>query len=605
MGRHRKRVRQEDISNSCQEKFEHGEEILIKLKRGSNIEVDEELKRKHTVQKEKTKKGLRNTDKNQKRKSKHITHNKKNHKYRERNHEKSNKHKQKDSKPNKSNHAENGKMIVPSVESPSSEACDRTELHNRKLGHYHRQKETQSCTEDIPDDDLDMSLMSKRMLRTSKKNSKHPAKRKRTKHSIGLSKRDHDEELYEKLKMKVESIMVDKFRRVTGTIKNCAEKIRKSYHNQAIDDGKEVMDDVIKIIEKEKNESRVLFDEKISKNQTFIRRCNILESQLTNSVARCKKFASDARCYEKTKREKTALECEFKSVCKQNTALQTELSEVKEKFQGQLTDKVLELDRLKEVRNSLTNKGNEFREEIEKSLETQRVKQDFELDKIRKHHAKKISGLQVQCSELTIANLDMKKRNKDLKNMLKENQIDSPAFIKAGVATPEKGASVVHSEITNKKDIKTPFSGHRQEFHKLQCAKSSSNEISMLKADIASLRVSLESKSTQVSELWKIYNIYVILTGLYITKKELFFECLANNPKAKAEFLFSLICKDNRSSILYEKNSWEADWECPGFLNDCSGQFFECRLAPLFLKNVIKEIFSPCYHSKSLKPCHI
>ena len=122
---------------------------------------------------------------------------------------------------------------------------------------------------------------------------------------------------------------------------------------------------------------------------------------------------------------------------------------------------------------------------------------------------------------------------------------------------------------------------------------SRATEISMLKADINSLRVSLESKTVHLSELRKICNIYLILTGLHITKNELYFQCLAHNTEARIKFLFSLICHDNGSSLLYENNSWEAQNKCPAFLKECSGQFFERKMAPLFLKNVIKEVFSP------------
>jgi len=259
---------------------------------------------------------------------------------------------------------------------------------------------------------------------------------------------------------------------------------------------------------------------------------------------------------------------------------------------------------LNEIRNSLTIKAKEFREEIEKNLGNQRAKHTKELSKIREDHAKEISRLQVQCSDLTISNLDLKKRNKDLKKILMNNKIESPAFVRTVVTTPHRSTASDLSDqaafgATNEAK-NTPYSGHRQEFFKIQSAKSSSTEISMLKADIASLRVSLESKSTQISELWKIYKIYKLLTGLRITKNELFFECFAKNPEAKVEFLFSLIYQDNGGSILYEKNSWNAERECPAFLNDCSGQFFDCKMAPLFLKNVIKEVFSP---DKPVQPC--
>jgi len=613
MGKHKKSVRQEDISNSDTEENENGKRFPMR-KRSSNTEMEGELMRKRTVHKNKTSKETKNVYKNKKRKSKNNGHNEANPTYMERNHERSYKRRKKDSKFKKSKrsmHAEHTEMIIPSTEelSQSSEAgdCNESRIRNREPDRHHRLDENQSCIEGRQSptgDALEISLMSRRMLQVIKKNSKPHVKAKQKNHSNGSRKKNNWEDSYKKLVMKAESVLAGKFSNLAGTIKNCTERIGKSCENHVLANGKHVMDDVLKIIEKENSESCVLLEEKTSKNKTFAKRCRFLEKQLTSSEARCKEISRNARHYEKAKQEKTALEGEFKSVCTHNTALQTELSEVKQKFQEQVADKVTEIDRLKEVRNSLTIKAKEFREEIEKSLETQRVKHDFQLNKIRQQHAKEISEIQVQCSHLTTSNLDLKKRNECLMKVLKDNEIDSPAFVKSGVTTPEKCTSGKHSEVTNQSEVNTPISCHRQELYKLQCAKSSLKEISMLKADIASLRVSLKSKSTQVSELWKIYNIYVILTGLRIMKKELFFECVAKNSEEKLEFLFSLIYHDNGSSILYEKKSWKADRECPGFLNECSGQFFECKLAPLFLKNLIKHIFSPHDASKPAEPAH-
>jgi len=600
MGRHRKRVRKKDDINSDEEKFEHTDERMIKRKRKNNKEIGDELK------------GTSKVDKNQKRKLKQSRQNEAKHKYKERGHKKSNKRRQKDSKNSKhsSKHMEQKERILPAKE----ELCQRYDAGDceksrirKKVDRYDRLEEINSGSEDMqspPADDLDVSLMSRRMKQFPSKNSKSRAGGKQKNNSKRLRSK-HNDKSFEKLKMTVKNVMEDNFMHVVGAIQNCTERICKSSHIRTKDHEKHVYENVRKITEKENSESRVLFEEKISNNQTFIKRCRLLEKQLTSSEARCKQLAKDASRYKTAKREHKALEGEFKIVCEHNSALQTELSEVKQKFQEQLTDKTAEIDRLKEVRNSLTIKAKEFRLETEKSLKTQSVNHNLDLNKIREQHAKEISKLQVQCSDLTISNLDLKKRNEGLMKILKDNQIDSPVFVNSVVATPERGASADLSKTLNeidKEKCNTPYSGDRKELYKLQCAKSSSKEISMLKADIASLRVSLETKSTQVSELWKIYNMYAILTGLRITKNELFFECQVRNPEEKVEFLFSLICQDNGSSILYEKNSWKSDRECPCFLNDCSGQFFDCKVAPLFLKNVLMEIFSLGQNSRSVDP---
>jgi len=381
---------------------------------------------------------------------------------------------------------------------------------------------------------------------------------------------------------------------VIGIIKKCTKRICKSAQNQTHDYGKRLVENVRKLIEKENKKGFVEYKDKVQKTQTFLKRYQILEKQLARAETRSTQLCEKARLCETAAREHNALENEYKSVCEHNTALQTELSEVKQKFQEQLTEKVAELEVLKEVRTSLTSKAKEFREENEKSQAEHRVKWDAELNTIREAHAKEIGRLQVQCSELTISNLDLTQKNQHLEKILKENKIETTVFGNSVVAkTPERGSVAAQSAADEAAlQVATPFSGHRQEAFNKQL-NSRAAEISMLKADITSLRVSLESKTAHLSELRKICNIYLLLTGLSITKNELYFQCLAHNTEARIKFLFSLICHDNGSSLLYEKNSWEAQSKCPAFLNECSGQFFERKVAPLFLKNVIKEVFPP------------
>ena len=145
-------------------------------------------------------------------------------------------------------------------------------------------------------------------------------------------------------------------------IKKCTKRICKSNHNQSPDSEKRLVENVCKLIEKENKKGFAEYKNKISKTQTFLKRYQILEKQLADSVTRCTQLSKKAQLYETVTRNHKALEGEFKSVCEHNTALQTELSEVKQKFQEQLAEKVAELDVLKEVRNSLTSKAKEFRE---------------------------------------------------------------------------------------------------------------------------------------------------------------------------------------------------------------------------------------------------
>jgi len=466
----------------------------------------------------------------------------------------------------------------------------QSKLHNRKFDRHHLSGE-----EDLVDErrkrgvenEMEISLMSRRMSQIPRNGIEG--------NSIASGNNDRSEDSYEKFKFRTEKILEEKekLNGVIGRIKKCTKRICKSAQNQTHDYGKRLVENVRKLIENENKKGVVEYKDKIQKSQTFLKRYQILEKQLARAETRSTQLCEKARLSETATRKHNALENEFKSVCEHNTALQTELSEVKQKFQEQLTAKVAELEVLKEVRTSLTLKAKEFREENEKSQAEHRIKYDAELNTIREAHAKEIGRLQVQCSELTISNLDLTQKNQHLEKILKENKIESTVFGNTIAKTPERGSAAAQSaadEAALQMALGTPFSGHRQETFNKQLS-SRAAEISMLKADITSLRVSLESKAAHLSELRKICNIYLLLTGLSITKNELYFQCLVHNTEARIKFLFSLICHDNGSSLLYEKNSWEAQRKCPAFLSECSGQFFERKVAPLFLKNVIKEVF--------------
>merc|ERR550534_165850 len=400
---------------------------------------------------------------------------------------------------------------------------------------------------------------------------------------------------YERFKSKTESILADKLKGLIGSFKNCTEQICKSTRHQTKEYGKRLIEHVRKVVEKENNTASMGYRDKISKSQELLRRCEMLEKQLASIKTRSARLAKKARVLETAEHKHKALKGEYESVCGHNIALQTELSEVKLKFQEQLAEKTREINTLKDIHSSLMTKAKEFRVDNEKSQEAHRVKYDSELNQIREEHSKEIGRLQVQCTELKISNMDLTQKNRDLEKILKENEIEPQLTTTA--TTPDRGTvppqSITAHSIADEVEVTTPHSGQRGESVRKQSLSGSATLISLLKADIASLRVSLESKTTQLSELREIYNIYLILTGLRITKNELYFECLAQNTEARIKFLFSLICHDNGSSLQYENNAWEADYKCPGFLNECSGQFFESKVAPLFLKNVIKEVFSP------------
>jgi len=431
----------------------------------------------------------------------------------------------------------------------------------------------------------EVSLMSRRMIEIPGNGIKGNSE------ASGNNRRSEDP--YVKFKLKTEKILEEKSKGVIGNIKKCTDRIYRSAQKQTRDYGKHFLENVRKLIEKENKKGSVEYKDKILKTQTFLKRYQFLEKQLARAETRSSKLSEKARLCETATRDHNALESEFKSVCEHNTKLQTELSEVKQKFQDQLTEKVAEVEVLKEVRTSLTSKAKDFREENEKTWAEHRVNYDAELNTIREAHAKEIGKLQFQCSELTISNLDLNQKNKHLTKILKENKIDSTVFGKSVAKTPERG-SVAGKSVADEAVLPavTPFSGHRKEFFNKQF-NCRAREISMLRADITSLRVSLETKAAHLSELRKICNIYLILTGLRITKNELYFQCLAQSTEARVKFLFSLICHDNGSSLLYENNSWEAQSKCPAFLNESSGQFFERKVAPLFLKNVINLVFSP------------
>jgi len=455
----------------------------------------------------------------------------------------------------------------------------------RKSNKRHRSEDEDSDErhrERRVEDSMDISLMSRRMMAPERGNRSNSEASRNANRPV---------DSYEKLKIQTENILTEKLKGLVGSLRNCTERICKSTCKQTQDYGKRLVEHVRKVIKKENQIALAVYEDKISKSQTFLRRCEMLEKQLASSETRSALLANKARLSETSKHKHKALEGEYKSVCEHNTALQIELSEVKQKFQEQLAEKTAQIDVLREVRSSLISRAKEFREENEKSQETHRAKYDSHLNRIREERAKEIGKLQVQCSELMTSNLDLSQKNQNLENILKENEIE-PAVVKTGAATPERGAVAPQSSAEDV-NVATPHSGNRGESVRKQSLRSSATLISMLKADISSLRVSLETTSTQLTELRDICNIYLILTGLRITKNELYFECLAHNTKARIKFLFSLICHDNGSSILYEKNAWEADRKCPGFLNDCSGQFFESKFGPLFLKNVIKEVFSP------------
>jgi len=433
---------------------------------------------------------------------------------------------------------------------------------------------------------VDMSLMPRRMI---------APKKARKNITVAPTVDSRMADPYDGFKLKTDSILAEKVKALIGSFKNCTERICKSTRNQTKEYGKRLLDHVRKVVEKENNTSVYGLSGKDIKSQAFLRRCEMLEKQLASIKTRSAQLAKKARLLETAERKHKALRVEYESVCRHNIALQTELSEVKLKFREQLEEKTREINTLKDVHSSLMTKAKEFRMENEKCQEAHRVKYDSELNKVREQHSKEIGRLQLQCTELKISNLDLTQKNHDLEKILKDNEIEPVVTTEA--TTPDRGTippqPITAQSIAAEGEVTTPHSGKRGVSIRKQSLGGSATLISLLKADIASLRVSLDSKTTQLCKLREIYNIYVILTGLRITKNELFFECLAQNTEARIKFLFSLICHDNGSLLQYENNEWDADCKCPAFLDECSGQFFDSKVAPLFLKNVIKEVFSP------------
>jgi len=470
----------------------------------------------------------------------------------------------------------------------TSESRKHDRLRNRKSGLRSHSEEKWTDDENKRqgrDDPVELSLMTRRMMELPKDVNQA--------HSIRSTSNVKAAGIYEKLKLRTESILEEKFSNLIVGIKRATERICKGTRNYTKNDCNHLMKTVDKVIEGENQEGFAAYKEKILQNQIVLKRCRSLEKQLAKWEKQCRQLTKDARLHETLRRKHSALEGEFKNVCEHNSALQTELSQVKQKYQEQLAAKVAEITVLKEVRTSLIAKAKELREENERSQEMQRIKWDEELNNIREAHAKEISKLQAQCSKLEVSGLNLTKENKRLKKILMKNGIESSLFEKTVPATPARGILGAKSTSAESSlQIETPYSGQRLDFLGMHSLRDGSAEISMLKADIASLRVSLESRAAQLSELQKIYNIYVMLTGLFITKNELYFECVTQNPEERVTLMFSLICHDNGSAIRYEKNAWKADLKCPRFLNDCSGHFFDRKLAPLFLKNVIKAVFS-------------
>jgi len=467
--------------------------------------------------------------------------------------------------------------------SPNRPQTEKSDIYHRSEEDYSDEMNKERRVENS----VDMSLMSRRMI----------APKKARKNNIVASTDDtRMANSYEGFKLKTANILAEKVKGLIGSFKNCTERICKSTRNQTKEYGKHLLDHVRKVVEKENDTAFMAYRDKISKSQAFLTRCEMLEKQLASIKTRSAQLAKKARLLETAERKHKALRVEYESVCRHNIALQTELSEVKLKFREQLEEKTKEINTLKDVHSSLMTKAKEFRVENEKCQEAHRVKYDSQLNKVREQHSKEIGRLQLQCTELKISNLDLTQKNHDLEKILKDNEIE-PVVTK-GATTPDRGIVppqlITEQYIADEAEVTTPHSGKRGvSIRKESLISGSATLISLLKADIASLRVSLDSKTTQLCELREIYNIYVILTGLRITKNELYFECLAENTGARIKFLFSLICHDNGSLLQYENNAWEADYKCPGFLNECSGQFFESKVAPLFLKNVIKEVFSP------------
>jgi len=376
-----------------------------------------------------------------------------------------------------------------------------------------------------------------------------------------------------------DEVLDKNFRWAAASLNNMTRKICRNSINSKID--KHFVSKLREIIQMENKDAAAKYDLRIGNSEVLRVRCAMLERQLGSLESQQKSSKGDAQKCAKVSAAFASLQQELESKCEHNTALLRELSEVKKKFQEQIADKVEEIAVLNDERGALTANTKEIRGDIERKNELQRLNYEEELNNLRASHAKTVRRLKAQYKGLSIANSKLFKRNKELKHTLNRFKIEPPV-------STTKRMTPAGTELAD-----TIHPAQREDITELEQVKGSETELAVLKADAASLRVSLDTKTSQLAELRKLHELYLILSGVSVTKNELCFDCKIANPEEEVKLDFSLFEQDDGNSILYEKVSWDGMQECPKYLKDCSGQFFSRNLAPLFLKNIIKEVFPP------------
>jgi len=376
-----------------------------------------------------------------------------------------------------------------------------------------------------------------------------------------------------------DEVLDKNFRWAAASLNNMTRKICSNSINSKIE--KHFVSKLSEIIHMENKDSAAKYDLRIGNSEVLRVRCAMLERQLGSLESQWKSSKGAAQKCEKVSAAFASLQKELETKCEHNTALLRELSEVKKKFQEQIADKVEEIAVLNDERGALTANTKEIRGDVERKNEQQRLNYEEQLNNLRASHAKAVRGLKAQYKGLSSANSKLFKRNKELNHTLNRFKIEPPvSTTKRMTPGGMELADTLHSAL-------------REDLIELEQVKGSETELAILKADAASLRVSLETKTSQLAELHKLHELYVILSGVSVTKNDLCFDCKIANPEEEVKFDFSLFNQDDGKSILYEKVSWDGMQECPKYLKDCSGQFFSRNLAPLFLKNIIKEVFLP------------
>ena len=284
-----------------------------------------------------------------------------------------------------------------------------------------------------------------------------------------------------------------------------------------------------------------------------------------------------------SKQDNEALSADHVSICKHNNSPMAENNRVK----IDLKKKCREFQNFKKLHTHLISKTLQFRRKVEKDQEDMSLNYKQKINKLSQKHSKNVANIKSQFSKMSTTNAILVKRNEYLEKMLNQNK---EKRAECELKIPHPAASHIPCAIKGELMIQNLI--YQQQLNNQERQKESSIEISKLKAEIRSLRDLLETKTSKVVELSKIHDLYVMMSGMKVIKNCDYYDCKMENVDQKVNFSFSLTRHNTESSVLFEKNVWDSSGQCPGFLEQCSGNFFDCRLAPLFLKNMITVVFS-------------